>query len=507
MNKILGNKSKRKILGLFLMMALGWLTLFIFGGLSSPQSKDSLSYFALQSKQNFEALLKELSSSHIDIAGVDTHQKVIGVVINEHEKKYLDSTLFPKYQISVLDQRPMQPLALTLQEGMRDISYYNPNKIERDLKILQRKFPAISQLISIGKSFTEDHDLWALRIGVGIPNSIRPVKKPSLLFNGLHHAREVMTPEVVYDIGQYLLENYEKDANVTHWINNLDIWLVPMVNPDGSRIVFKENNLWRKNARSSFFSLWTFGVDLNRNYAYDWGGDSSSDSSFSNTYRGTHPLSEPEAFAMDNLNRKNHFAYSLSYHSFGEMILYPFSSRKKNSTEEDTFRDLAQNMASRLITDTGLGYTYTYGKTWEILYPVGGSDDDHHYANYGTLAFTIETNSWPRNFQPSYREWRDKEVQIQRPAWMFLMERALNGPALVLTFVNGLTKQPLMGEVRILEIPHRHGEKPLSSNEAGFFYHALMPATYHLEIRSEGRASIFKTYEVKDVPVFDRIVL
>ena len=142
-----------------------------------------------------------------------------------------------------------------------DTNYATPEKVEQRLAAYHAQFPALTHVESIGKS-VENRDIWAIKIST-TPESRDPAK-PVILFNGMHHAREVMAAEVPLDTIDYLLTNYGTDPAVSKWVDNNDIWVVPMLNVDGNNKVWTGNSMWRKNARG------TFGVDINRNYPYAW---------------------------------------------------------------------------------------------------------------------------------------------------------------------------------------------------------------------------------------------
>lgn len=77
---------------------------------------------------------------------------------------------------------------------------------------------------------------------VAIPN-----ERPSFLLDAQQHAREVMTPEIAKDMADYLTSRYATDDDVRRWVDNVTIWIVPSVNPDGAMYVFTTYNFWRKN--------------------------------------------------------------------------------------------------------------------------------------------------------------------------------------------------------------------------------------------------------------------
>ena len=93
-----------------------------------------------------------------------------------------------------------------------------------------------------------------------------------------------------------LLEGYNSDEELTYLVNNREMYFVPVVNPDG--YVYNQTTnplgggLWRKNR--SVNSGNCMGVDLNRNFSFEWGNPfGSSFDPCDNTYRGTEAFSEP----------------------------------------------------------------------------------------------------------------------------------------------------------------------------------------------------------------------
>ena len=97
-------------------------------------------------------------------------------------------------------------------------------------------------------------------------------------------------------VGMYVAESfitgYGNDTLITELVDELEIFVIPVVNPDGYVYTWGPQRLWRKNRRDN--GNGTFGVDLNRNWGYEWGGVGSSGDPGSGTYRGTAPFSEPE---------------------------------------------------------------------------------------------------------------------------------------------------------------------------------------------------------------------
>ena len=122
--------------------------------------------------------------------------------------------------------------------------------------------------------------------------------EPEILYTAVHHAREPNSVSQLIMYMYYLLENYNSNAEVKYLVDNLEMYFVPVVNPDG--YIHNETNnpngggMWRKNRRDNLDGEW--GVDLNRNYGWNWGLDNtgSSPNTQSDTYRGDSAFSEAE---------------------------------------------------------------------------------------------------------------------------------------------------------------------------------------------------------------------
>ena len=103
------------------------------------------------------------------------------------------------------------------------------------------------------------------------------------------------------------------------------MWVAPMVNPDGHEHTRTQDRLWRKNRRRNPDG--SIGVDPNRNYGYMWGTlnvNTSSHVPVDETYVGPRAFSEPETRAVRNLVARELFGGVLTYHSYSQLILYPW---------------------------------------------------------------------------------------------------------------------------------------------------------------------------------------
>ena len=261
--------------------------------------------------------------------------------------------------------------------------------------------PAISTArFSIGQSI-EGRDMWVMKIS---DNAEIDEDEPEILFTAATHAREVITPAVVLETMRKLIQQYGTDTMITRLVDTREIYFMPCFNVDG--YVYNQttnpggSGMWRKNRRNNGGG-W-YGVDLNRNFPYMWGYDNqgSSPTPSQETFRGTSAGSEPEIQNYINFVEGRHFTIVLNYHSYSNLILWPWGYETGRYTpEEDLFKDIGDSISEFN------GYTPTVG--WG-LYPTNGDSDDWLYGEQTTknkiYGFTFEVGSssdyfWP----PTYR--------------------------------------------------------------------------------------------------------
>ena len=240
----------------------------------------------------------------------------------------------------------------------------------------------IARTYSIGNTH-EGRDIWAVKIS---DNPAEDENEPGAIFLGCHHAREWISVEVPLYIAQYLIDNYDGDTDVKHLVDNCEIWIVPVVNPDGYEYSRNVDRMWRKNRRDNGDG--TFGVDLNRNYGYMWGRTGSSTITSAEDYRGPSAFSEPESQAVRDLVRTYDYRILMSYHSFWQSIYYPWGYTLEPAPDGPMFWDMTSTMIE-LIYYTG-GAIYTNWLDTPGTYLTSGDTGDWSYGELGIYSFGIE---------------------------------------------------------------------------------------------------------------------
>ena len=275
---------------------------------------------------------------------------------------------------------PLENLLLDFPSA--DSPYHNYLEVTKALQDLHAKFPQITTLTSIGKS-VEGRDIWALRV---CGQMAKADQLPGSIFMGGHHAREHLSVDTPLRILENLLNRYQsQDAKIISLIDNRDIHFVPAVNPDGLEwdISTGAYQYWRKNRTKN--SSGSYGVDLNRNYSYKWNHGGSSSDSNSDTYMGPSPFSEPETRAIrDYVEAHKNLNILLSFHTFSELILYPWG-HKYDGIENTDDNQIHEIMAKKMAQWND----YTPQQASE-LYIASGDTTDWSYGNHKIISFTFE---------------------------------------------------------------------------------------------------------------------
>lgn len=223
--------------------------------------------------------------------------------------------------------------------------------------------------------------------------------EPEALYNALHHAREPLgLSQLVYYMW-YLLENYATNPEVQYLVNHTELYFIPCLNPDG--YIYNEltnpsgGGMWRKNRRNNGGS---YGVDLNRNYAFAFAHDNigSSGNPVSDDYRGPAAFSEPETQNMRDFCLAHDFVFSLNYHTYGALLIYPWAYNNQLTIDSNAYRSYAQ-----ILTQEN---RYAYGTNGETVgYVSNGDADDWLYGeqNLKNKIFSMTSEAATGGFWPA----------------------------------------------------------------------------------------------------------
>ncbi len=386
------------------------------------------------------------------------------------------AAFFASIMVAVAIMQAVWVPGVATSVGTGDLElYHSYDSMTEELKALAEEHGDILSLISIGRTF-EGRDIWAAKLS---DTPWEDEDEPEVLITGAHHAKEWPSVEVAMATLRLLVDSYGRtaadrdgdgfadsdndqdgqveedpfdaqdndgdgavdedweDARLSWLVDNRQVWVVPMLNPDGLEFcrgqvasgVTDEGSLWRKN-REPNYQEWgrlegaTYGVDLNRNYGFHWGelGAQSYADSRAEDYigpvdkrddDGDRRVNEDPMDNVDNdrdglvdedgrggftateigllrdLIEAHEFAIALNFHTFKGTIYWPWMWTLDLPEDEPTFAAVAGRMAEfngyewRNMSDRN--------QQWFSRHPpVDGDSNDWMYGKYGILAYTIE---------------------------------------------------------------------------------------------------------------------
>ncbi|RKY63579.1 MAG: hypothetical protein DRQ02_12475 [Candidatus Latescibacterota bacterium] len=324
--------------------------------------------------------IKILVENGVDVVYYDRKSLTVEAVVK-------DSTLLThlgfKYDVKIKDTKEWWEKS----DYKRDFGpYYTYNEVVTELDNLHALYPdLISEKFSIGQSW-EGREIWAVKISdnVGLEED-----EPTIVFHSAIHAREPGGVSVLLGFIKYLLFNYDKDSIIRWLLNNREIYVIPVVNPDGYVYNESSDGYWRKNKRDNdlngYFNEDYDGVDLNRNFSYQWGGSGSSNDPSSDIYRGPYPFSEPETQALRDFINTVNPRIVINYHTYSNLILFPWGYENIPTPDDSLLRSMARYMSQF--------NGYDYGRPGELLYIADGVAIDWEYGDTShpkILPFTFE---------------------------------------------------------------------------------------------------------------------
>ncbi|XP_031347053.1 carboxypeptidase B-like isoform X2 [Photinus pyralis] len=246
------------------------------------------------------------------------------------------------------------------------------------LRKLNRTYPKIVCVKNFGLS-VENRNLTSIKI-----QTIGNYKKPLIFMDAGMHAREWLGPAQAL----YIINQLVEDPKNSKLIKKVDWLIVPLVNPDGYEYSHTVDRLWRKNRAKGRICD---GVDLNRNFNYQWSQPGASSSECSNYFAGVRPFSEPESLALSKLitENANRIKMYISLHAAAKSILYPWGYTTDLPTNGKELHKLAERFSEAVFRVNST--QYKVGSAANVLYIGSGTSRDWVYG-YGnvSLSYTIE---------------------------------------------------------------------------------------------------------------------
>jgi hypothetical protein len=330
------------------------------------QSPDFRFYFKIQNKEDIKRVTTLVS---IEKFRNDT----VWAVLPYKNKEILNQLGYEYHQYAEkLSERSAASTTNSLQSLLNWNVYPTHGLYLQYMEYIANKYPNLCKLVTIGQS-VNNRDIKCLMIS---DNANTDEDEPAFLYTSTMHGDETGGYLLMLRYIEYLLENYEKDPDITKLINNTETWINPLSNPDGT---YRDND----NTVSGASRFNANGTDLNRN--------------FPDHIKGNHPDGDTwqkETVAMMNFMQEHKFVLSANIHSGAEVANYPLDGTATEHYENNWFVHVCKEYADTVFKHSSGGYFtdiqqsgYTNGYSWYALY---GGRQDYATINLKGKEITLE---------------------------------------------------------------------------------------------------------------------
>jgi carboxypeptidase T len=304
--------------------------------------------------------------------------------------------------------------SVSLESGI----YHSYNEMTDLFIQLSEEYSDIMSLESLGVTF-EGRDIWLVKLSDHVEVD---EEEPEVFLIGAHHGNEKPSYEVLIYFIQHMVGNYSKpntdddgdgmvnedpidgvdndedglidedpsEDRVREVLNSTEIYLMPMMNPDGVEAGTRKNQAPNYGPFGFQQEITSYGVDLNRNYGYRWMFlfifpkyylRSTHYLDSSNVYRGERPFCEEETKAIRVFVNTHDIQICLTYHTYGEWILYPWGHTTLPARDKQVFISIGEGIQA--INQYVLAQSVN-------LYPTLGDTCDWMYGRKRIIPYTIE---------------------------------------------------------------------------------------------------------------------
>ncbi|XP_023063589.1 carboxypeptidase A2 isoform X2 [Piliocolobus tephrosceles] len=204
--------------------------------------------------------------------------------------------------------------------------------------------------------------------------------KPAIWLDAGIHAREWVTQATALWTANKIASDYVKNPSITSILDTLDIFLLPVTNPDGYVFSQTKNRMWRKT-RSKVSGSLCVGVDPNRNWDAGSGGPGASSNPCSDSYHGPSANSEVEVKSIvDFIKSHGKVKAFITLHSYSQLLMFPYGYKCTKPDNSDELSEVAQKAAQSLTSLHGT--KYKVGPICSVIYQASGGSIDWSY-DYG----------------------------------------------------------------------------------------------------------------------------
>uniref|UniRef100_A0A669EU08 Carboxypeptidase A1 n=1 Tax=Oreochromis niloticus TaxID=8128 RepID=A0A669EU08_ORENI len=339
--------------------------------------------------------LEEMMEFELDFwKGLTTVSNPVDVRVPSHVlnsvKDYLEtqnieySTMIEDLQMLLdMEQKVMAGARVPQPQNTDSFDFANYHTLEeiysfQDLLVAEN--PNFVSKIVIGQSY-EGRPLNVLKFSTGGTN------RPAVWIDTGIHSREWVTQASGLWFAKKIVTDFGRDPKLTAILNQMDIFLEIVTNPDGYFFTHTNSRMWRKTRKPNPGSR-CVGVDPNRNWKAGFGGPGSSGNPCSQTYRGPRAESESEVNSIVEFVKSHNIKAFISIHSYSQLLMFPYGyirSRIKDYTE-------LNNLAQKAVTDLAslYGTSYKFGSIINAIYQASGGSIDWTYSQGIKYSYTFE---------------------------------------------------------------------------------------------------------------------
>lgn len=334
------------------------------------------------------------------------------------------------------------------------------------LQYFQDSFPNLCRIDTVLDTTphpTLPHSIFAIHISNTLGQA---TTKPAFLYSSTMHGTEVVGYYLMLYLADYILNNAATDSAVMRILDNVDLYICPLENPDGTYHL-SNSMIWQGGGYSTYHNY--NDVQLNRNYPHLPG-------------LGTTANIQPETQAIIDYVTPKHFVMSVNYHCGAELLNYPWDSwatSQRPHADADWFRYVCQNYATLChAQDT----SYMYGSGGRAVieggdwYAVSGSRQDYMTYYQRCREVTIETSlthvvTDPMELQAFWTNTKDALLS-------YVMECDYGFWGVV---TDAVTHEPVEAMVRVINHDMFHSEV-FSHLPLGAYHRPIMAGTYTVEV-------------------------
>ena len=302
--------------------------------------------------------------------------------------------------------------------------------------------------------------------------------EPEFMYTAQMHGDEIVTYIMMLRLIDYLLSNYGTDPEVTNLVNNIEIWINPLANPDGT---YHGGN----NTVSGAQRYLANGVDPNRN--------------FPDPEDGPHPDGHSwaqETIIMMDLADSHSFVHSANFHGGAEVVNYPWDTWPRLHADDDWYQVISYEYADTVHANSPSGYMNPYWSDNGIIngyawYTIAGGRQD--YMNYfqACREVTIELSNaklLSASLLPAHWEYNKR-------SFLNYIDNVLYGIRGIVTDTLG---NPLDAIITVVDHDFDNSEV-FTDPDVGDYHRMLLPGTYDLTFSSYG----YIPQTITDIAVVD----